>query len=37
MYVQRYWSILDQPESYDPLAAGFVQRWLRGIAGIGAF
>jgi hypothetical protein len=30
-------SLCSQPESYDPLALGFVRRWLRGLAGIGAF
>ena len=30
-------ALCSQPESYDPLAAGFMRRWLRGLAGIGTF
>ena len=30
-------ALCSQPESYDPLPVGFVRRWLRGLAGIGAF
>lgn len=30
-------ALCSEPESYDPLTAGFVRRWLRGLAGIGAF
>jgi hypothetical protein len=30
-------ALFSQPDSYDPLAAGFVRRWLRGLAGIGTF
>ena len=30
-------ALCSQPESYDPLAVGFARRWLRGLAGIGAF
>jgi hypothetical protein len=30
-------SLCSQPESYDPLAVGFARRWVRGLAGIGAF
>lgn len=26
-----------QPDFYDPLTAGFLRRWLRGLAGIGTF
>jgi hypothetical protein len=29
--------LCSQPESYDPLAAGFARRWLRGLSGIGTF
>lgn len=29
--------LLSEPESYDPLTAGFLRRWLRGLAGIGTF
>jgi hypothetical protein len=30
-------ALCSQLGSYDPLAAGFARRWLRGLAGIGAF
>lgn len=30
-------ALCSEPESDDPLTAGFVRRWLRGLAGIGAF
>lgn len=29
--------LLSNPDSYDPLTAGFLRRWLRGLAGIGTF
>jgi hypothetical protein len=29
--------LCSQPDSYDPLTAGFLRRWLRGLAGIGTF
>jgi hypothetical protein len=31
------YALCAQPECYDPLTVGFVRRWLRGLAGIGAF
>ena len=31
------YALCAQPESYDPLTVGFVRRWIRGLAGIGAF
>ncbi len=31
------YALCSQPETYDPLVARFARRWLRGLAGIGAF
>lgn len=30
-------ALLAEPESYDPLRARFIRRWLRGLAGVGTF
>jgi hypothetical protein len=30
-------ALCSQPGSYDPLTVGFMRRWARGLAGIGAF
>lgn len=34
---QHLTKLLDGPESYDPLTARFLRRWLRGLTGIGTF
>jgi hypothetical protein len=30
-------NLCSQPQSYDPLAIGFVRRWVRGLTGMGTF